>query len=68
MSDRKQYYLDNYNKINKYGRVYYKFYKDRIKTNADIIINCSCGLEVRKGALYHHRRSKRHNNLLKNKE
>ena len=57
----KEYYNDNKNKISERHKEYQKEY-DKIK------VICSCGEEVNKHHIKRHKRSNKHNQLLKEKE
>jgi|688.fasta_scaffold567357_2 hypothetical protein len=57
----KEYYETNKDKIKEYQ----KDNKDKIKEYRSQIVTCECGCEIRRDSLERHKKSKKHNELLK---
>ena len=61
---KKEYYQANKEK----GKEYYQANKEQIKERNREIITCECGCKIRRGDISRHRRTKKHLNLMSNKE
>ena len=63
----KVHYQNNKEAINEYSKVYRENNKDIINTYASTKITCECGCEIRRNHLARHRNTKKHIDLMNNK-
>jgi len=63
----KVWYKDNKEVITEKHKVYYKKNKDKLNELASVKITCECGCEARRGDILRHRKTKKHIDLMNNK-
>ncbi len=61
---QKQYYIDNKDKINEYNKQYYIANQAQLKAHHLEKIECECGCKLSRIAIYAHRKTKKHIQLM----
>lgn len=64
LEHKKEYYEKNKDKVAEKDRIYYENNRDKLLEQKSQVVNCECGIEITKGSLSRHQKSKKHQKLM----